>query len=212
MHARTRLAGRPQLRTIGVALRAMALCTLALGVAYPLAITGLAHLVAPDRAEGSLVTGPDGGVVGSSLLGQAFADDDGAPLPEYFQPRPSAAGDGYDGAASSGSNLGPENPDLVTAIEDRRAAVAAFDDVPEAAVPADAVTASASGLDPHISTAYARIQAERVAAARGLDTGEVLALVAAHTRSADLGFLGQPRVNILELNVALDTAQRDTEE
>ncbi|MGW9021876.1 potassium-transporting ATPase subunit KdpC [Leucobacter chromiiresistens] len=204
MHARTRLAGRPQLRTIGVALRAMALGTLVLGIGYPLLITGVAHLVAPAQADGSLVSGPDGDVVGSSLIGQSFADADGAPLPEYFQPRPSAAGDGYDAAASSGSNLGPENPDLVAAVEQRRADIAAFEGVPESAVPADAVTASASGLDPHISPAYARIQAERVAAARGVDVGEVLDLVAAHTRAADLGFLGQPRVNILELNVALD--------
>ncbi|WP_336662442.1 potassium-transporting ATPase subunit KdpC [Leucobacter sp. USHLN154] len=206
MHARTRLPGRPLIRTLGVALRAMALCTLALGIAYPLLITGVAHLVAPAQAAGSLVTGPSGDVVGSSLLGQPFADDDGAPSAEYFQPRPSAAGDGYDGAASSGSNLGPEHADLIAAIEERRTEIADFNGVSEAAVPADAVTASASGLDPHISSAYAQIQVDRVAAARGLDAADVRSIVAEHTSSADLGFLGQPRVNILELNVALDAA------
>jgi K+-transporting ATPase ATPase C chain len=148
-----------------------------------------------------------GDVVGSSLLGQAFADADGDPLPEWFQPRPSAAGSGYDAGASSGSNHGPENPDLIAAIEERRARVAAFDGVDPADVPADALTASASGLDPHISPEYARQQVARVAAARGLDEAEVSALVDAHIQGRDLGYLGEPTVNVLELNVAL--AERD---
>jgi len=181
----------------------MLVLTVILGVAYPLLVTGLGRLL-PARADGSLVTGADGAVVGSSLLGQSFTDADGAPLPQYFQSRPSAAGDGYDGAASSGSNLGPENPALVAAIEDRRAAVADLEDVDPAAVPADALTASASGLDPQISPEYADLQVRRVATERGLSEDEVRGLVAAATTGPDLGFLGQAGVNVLELNLALD--------
>lgn len=186
-----------------VSLRAMLVLTVILGVAYPLLVTGLGRLL-PGRADGSLATGADGTVVGSSLIGQAFTDADGAPLPRYFQSRPSGAGDGYDGSASSGSNLGPENPDLVAAIEDRRAAVAALEDVDPAAVPADALTASGSGLDPQISPDYADLQVPRVAAERGLSEDEVRGLVAAATTGPDLGFLGQAGVNVLELNLALD--------
>lgn len=186
-----------------VALRAMLVLTLALGVAYPLLVTGLGRLM-PGRADGSLVTGPDGSVVGSALIGQAFTDAEGAPLRQYFQSRPSAAGDGYDGAASSGSNLGPENPDLVAAVEERRDAVAALEGVDPADVPADAVTASGSGLDPHISPAYAELQVPRVAAARGLAARDVRAAVAAATTGPALGYLGQAGVDVLELNVALD--------
>ncbi len=186
-----------------VSLRTMLVLTVILGVAYPLLVTGLGRLL-PARADGSLVTGADGAVVGSSLLGQSFTDADGAALPRYFQSRPSAAGDGYDGAASSGSNLGPENPDLVAAIEDRRAAVAALEGVDPATVPADALTASGSGLDPQISPEYADLQVPRVAAERGLPEDEVRGLVAAATTGPDLGFLGQAGVNVLELNLALD--------
>ena len=186
-----------------VALRAMLVLTLALGVAYPLLVTGLGRLM-PGRADGSLVTGPDGSVVGSALIGQAFTDAEGAPLRQYFQSRPSAAGDGYDGAASSGSNLGPENPDLVAAVEERRDAVAALEGVDPADVPADAVTASGSGLDPHISPAYAELQVPRVAAARGMAARDVRAAVAAATTGPALGYLGQAGVDVLELNVALD--------
>lgn len=195
---------RTTLRTTAVAVRAMILATLVLGVGYTFAITGLGQVLAPAQANGSLLTDAGGSVVGSALIGQSWADADGAPLPEYFQPRPSAAGDGYDGGASSGSNLGPENADLIAAIGERRSAIAAFEGVAESAIPADAVTASASGLDPHISVAYADLQIARVAAARGLDPDTVRALVATHTTGRDLGFLGEPRVNVLELNVALD--------
>ncbi|GIG36487.1 potassium-transporting ATPase subunit KdpC [Cellulomonas pakistanensis] len=188
---------------LGVALRAMLVLTAVLGIAYPLLVTGLGRLL-PARADGSLVTGADGTVVGSSLIGQSFADADGAALPAYFQSRPSAAGDGYDAAASSGSNLGPENADLVAAIEDRRAAVAALEGVDPAAVPADALTASGSGLDPHISPEYADLQVPRVAAERGLSEDEVRGLVAGATTGPDLGFLGQAGVNVLEVNLALD--------
>lgn len=197
-------ASRTSRRTVWVAIRAMALFTLLLGVAYPLAITGAGQLALPFQANGSRLAGPDGTTVGSALIGQQFLTAAGEPDPAFFQPRPSAAGDGYDGSASSGSNLGPESPDLVAAIGERKAAVAALNGVPESAVPADAVTASSSGLDPHISAAYAQLQAARVAEARGLAPAEVEQLVAAHTAGPDLGFLGESRVNVLELNLALE--------
>ena len=137
------------------------------------------------------------------LIGQSFTDADGNALPEWFQSRPSAAGDGYDGGASSGSNYGPENPDLIAAIEERQAAIAALDGVPVGEIPADAVTASASGLDPHISPEYALLQVTRVAEARGLPEAEVRELVESMIQGRDLGFLGEPRVNVLLLNLAL---------
>lgn len=195
---------RTTLRQAGVAVRAMLVATLVLGVGYTAVITGIGQVLMPAQANGSLVTDARGTVVGSALIGQSFTDADGAPLPEYFQSRPSAAGDGYDAGASSGSNLGPENADLIAAITERRAQVAAFENVDPSAVPADAVTASASGLDPHISVAYAALQVARVAAARDLDPAEVRRLVADHTVSRDAGFLGEPRVDVLELNLALD--------
>jgi K+-transporting ATPase ATPase C chain len=140
--------------------------------------------------------------VGSELIGQAFTDAAGNPLPRYFQPRPTATD--HDGRASGGSNLGPDSPELARLVEQRRAAVAAFDGVPPAAVPPDAVTASASGLDPGITPAYAAIQVDRVAAARGIPAADVRRLVAAATSGRDLGFIGAPSVNVLELNAALD--------
>jgi K+-transporting ATPase ATPase C chain len=181
----------------------MLVLTVILGIAYPLLVTGLGRLM-PARADGSVVTDADGTVVGSSLIGQSFTDADGAPLVAYFQSRPSAAGEGYDAAASSGSNLGPENPDLVAAVEERRAAVAELEGVDPADVPVDALTASGSGLDPHISPAYAELQVPRVAGERGLSEDEVRGLVAAATTGPALGVLGQAGVNVLELNVALD--------
>ena len=200
MNASTPASGR----VYWVALRAMVMFTVVVGIAYTLVVTGIGQLVLPAQARGSVVHTADGQVVGSALLGQSFADADGNPLPQYFQSRPSAAGDGYDAAASSGSNWGPENPDLVKAITERKAQVAAFDGVPQDEVPADAVTASGSGLDPDISPAYAAIQVNRVAAARDLPVEEVRALVAAHTQGRSLGFLGEPTVNVVELNLALD--------
>jgi K+-transporting ATPase ATPase C chain len=158
----------------------------------------------PARADGSLVTDADGTVVGSSLIGQSFTDADGTPLPQYFQSRPSAAGDGYDAAASSGSNLGPENPDLIAAIEERRAAVADLEGVDPADVPVDALTASGSGLDPQISPEYADLQVPRVARERGMTEDAVRALVAEATTGPGLGFLGQAGVDVLDLNLALD--------
>lgn len=201
MNARSRATGQ----TLWVAARTLLVCTLALGVGYTALVTGLGQLLLPAQANGSLVPGPGGAAtVGSALLGQRFVDAAGEPLPQYFQPRPSAAGEGYDGAASGASNLGPENPELVDAIADRRAVIAARDGVPAAAIPADAVTASSSGLDPHISPAYAALQAERVAAARGIPVAQVRALVAECTETPDLGFLGSPRVNVLRINLELD--------
>ncbi|MRG59652.1 potassium-transporting ATPase subunit KdpC [Agromyces sp. CFH 90414] len=196
---------RTTVRTHWVALRALLVLTAVLGLAYPLVITLAGQVALPAQANGSLVRDTDGDVIGSTLIGQSFTDADGAPLPEWFQSRPSAAGDGYDAGASSGSNLGPENADLVAAIAERKAQVAESDGVDEADVPADAVTASGSGLDPHISPDYARVQVDRVAEARGLPVADVLALVEEHVAPRDLGFLGEPTVNVLELNLALAT-------
>ena len=194
---------RTAVRTHWVAIRAMLLFTLVLGIGYTAVITGIGQVILPAQANGSIVRSGDE-VVGSALIGQSFADADGTPLPEWFQPRPSAAGDGYDAGASSGSNLGPENEDLIAAIEERKAQVAEFNGVPESEVPADAVTASASGLDPHISPEYARLQVARVAEARGLPESDVLDLVESRIQARDLGYLGEPTVNVLQLNLALD--------
>lgn len=200
MHLFARGSGR----TMWTAVRLMVVLTVALGLVYPLAITGVGQLAFPTQAKGSVLTTTDGRRVGSALIGQSFTDADGTPLPGYFQSRPSAAGDGYDATASGGSNLGPENERLIAAITERRARVAELNGVPPAAVPVDALTASGSGLDPDISPAYALLQAERVAAARGLPAGDVRSLVDAHTEGPLLGFIGEPRVNVVELNLALD--------
>jgi potassium-transporting ATPase KdpC subunit len=185
------------------AVRALLVLTVLLGLAYPLAVTGIGQVAFGDQADGSAVSSV-GHPVGSSLLGQSFTDAAGNPLPQWFQPRPSAAGRaGYDPTASGASNLGPTNPDLVTLIERRRAQLAQFNGVPPSRVPADAVTASGSGLDPQISPAYATLQVNRVARARGLDPAVVRRLVDRHTQGRTLGFLGEPRVNVLELNLAL---------
>lgn len=193
-------SSRTVARTTGVAIRAMLVLTLVLGVGYTLVVTGIGQLLLPFQANGS----PLADDRGSSLIGQSFTDADGEALPEYFQSRPSAAGDGYDGAGSSGSNLGPENPDLVTAIGGRQAAIADREGVSVDAVPADAVTASGSGLDPHISVAYALLQVPRVAAERGLPEQQVRDLVESRIQGRDLGFLGTERINVAELNLALD--------
>lgn len=172
--------------------------TVVTGGLYPLAITAVAQTAFPGRAEGSLVE-RNGIVVGSRLLGQGFVDD------VYFHPRPSAAGKGYDGTASGPSNLGPSNPTLLADVAER---IAAYRDEnglgPDVAVPVDAVTSSGSGLDPHISPENARLQAPRVARARGIPVEGVLELVHEFTDGRSLGFLGEPGVNVLELNLALD--------
>ncbi|MFG6503592.1 potassium-transporting ATPase subunit KdpC [Microbacterium sp. P05] len=195
---------RTTLRTTGVAIRALLLFTVVLGIGYMLLITAIGQLVLPAQANGSLVKDADGAVVGSSLIGQSWTDADGAPLPQYFQSRPSAAGDGYDAAASSGSNYGPENEDLIAAIQERQATIVDLDGVAVDDIPADAVTASGSGLDPDISVDYALLQVPRVAEERDLDESAVRDLVEQNVKQRDLGFLGEPRVNVLELNQALD--------
>jgi K+-transporting ATPase ATPase C chain len=200
---RTGSRGGPLTRPYAVALRAMLVLTAVLGLAYPALITLVGQVALPAQANGSLVRGSDGEVVGSALIGQSFTDADGAALPEWFQSRPSAAGDGYDASASSGSNWGPENADLIRAVTERRAAISDLDGVPPEQIPADAVTASASGLDPHVSPANARLQAPRVAEARGLADTDVLALVDAAEQAPDLGYLGEATVNVLNLNLAL---------
>ena len=189
-------------RPYWTALRFMIVATVVLGLAYPLLVFGIGQGVANAQANGTMVT-VDGEPVGSALIGQSWTDDDGNALPEWFQSRPSAAGDGYDAAASSGSNYGPENADLIQAIEDRQAAIAESDGVAPEDIPMDALTASGSGLDPHISPEYARLQIARVAEARGLPEDEVADLVEQFIQPADHGYLGEPTVNVLRLNVAL---------
>jgi K+-transporting ATPase ATPase C chain len=180
----------------------IAALTVLTGVLYPLAVTGIARLAFPKQAGGSLVM-RDGRVVGSRLVGQAFD------RPEYFRGRPSATGPvPYNAAASSGSNLGPLNPALAEAVKARIAALRAADPAATGPVPVDLVTASGSGLDPHISPAAAEYQVARVARARGLDPAAVRALVRRHTQGRTFGLLGEPRVNVLELNLALETASK----
>jgi K+-transporting ATPase ATPase C chain len=196
------MSARTASRQYWVALKAMVIFTAVLGVGYTALMTGIGQLALPAQANGSLVE-VDGATVGSSLIGQSFADEEGAALPEWFQSRPSAAGDGYDGGASSGSNLGPENEDLIAAITDRREAIADDNGVDPESIPVDALTASGSGLDPHISPDYARLQVERVAQARDLPEEDVRALVEDAVSGPDLGYLGESTVNVLELNIAL---------
>lgn len=191
---------RTTLRTAGVAVRAMLVFTALLGAGYMLLITAIGQVALPFQANGSLIRSADGTAAGSQLIGQSFQDADGQALPQYFQSRPSAAG--YDAGASTGSNLGPENADLIASVEERRAV---FDELNgSGTVPADAMTASGSGLDPDISVANAERQVARVAEARGIPVSDLEALVAEHTLGRDLGYLGDPRVNVLELNRALD--------
>ena len=183
------------MRNLVIAALMTAVTTLLLGVIYPLAMTAIAQVVFPDQANGQLVE-RDGRVIGSRIIGQGFSS------PGYFRSRPSATGTPYDAAHSAGSQLGPTNKKLVDAVKAN--VEAARKDNPTAPVPIDMVTTSASGFDPHISPANAEFQVPRVAAERGMSEGDVRALVAAHTEGRQFGFLGEPRVNVLELNLALD--------
>jgi K+-transporting ATPase ATPase C chain len=191
------------------AFRMLLAFTVLCGIVYPVLMWGVAQVGFKNQADGSLVS-YKGQVVGSSLLCQEFTDAKGNPLPQYFQPRPSNATSGAktdygcDPGYSGASNLGPNNSTLLTNIKARQAQVAAFNHVPVSEVPPDAVTTSGSGLDPDISPQYADIQVARVAAARHLPASEVQSLVSKYTQGRSLGFLGEPRVDVLTLNIALD--------
>lgn len=192
------------LRQAGTALRFLLFATLALGVAYPLAVFGIAQLIAPYQANGSIIKDAAGDPVASALIAQSSANDAGAQDPRWFHPRPSAVK--WDPASSSATNFGPNDPKLLEAVAANRAAVAAAEGVDAAAVPADAVTASGSGLDPDISPEYAKLQLARVAAANGLSTDAVASLVEQHTSGGLVAFLGQPSVNVTALNLAVAAA------
>ena len=189
------------LRQAGTALRFLVLASLVLGVAYPLAVFGVGQLIAPYQANGSIIRDNSGAPAASALLAQAAADENGVQDPRWFHARPSAVS--WDPAASSASNLGPNEAKLLETVTANRSAVAAAEGVSESEVPADAVTTSGSGLDPHISPEYARLQVNRVAAAHGLGVEAVASLVDRHTSSGLLAFLGQPSVNVTALNLAL---------
>lgn len=177
-------------------LKAVAVMTVILGIVYPAAVWGVGQIAFNDNANGQIVT-VDGEAVGSSIIGQQFLLED----PRWFHGRPSAVE--YDALGSGASNLGPSNPELLEKIESRRQAISKIEGVEPSQIPAGAVTASWSGLDPHISPEYAALQVDRVADERGLPVSKVRALVAEHTSGRQLGFLGQPTVNVLELNLAL---------
>jgi K+-transporting ATPase ATPase C chain len=183
------------LRQVYPAITMTVVLTVLLGIIYPLVVTGLAQAMFPAKAGGSLIE-KDGKIIGSSLIGQPFTG------PGYFHSRPSAAGAGYDGTASGGTNLGPTNQKLMDNV--KAAAEALREENSNSPIPIDLVTTSASGLDPHITPAAAEFQLPRVAKERGINPEEVRRMVREHTEGRQLGLLGEPRVNVLELNLALD--------
>lgn len=189
---------RDGLRTLFIALRATAITLVLTGLLYPLGMTGLSRLLFPSKSRGSLVADEQGRIVGSALIGQRFTQA------AYFQPRPSAAGDGYDATSSSGSNLGPTSKKLRERAQQEVARLRKENPEQPAPIPADLVTASASGLDPHLSPAGARWQVPRVARARGVTPDRIDAVIGDHVEGRELGLLGEPRVNVLLLNLALD--------
>ena len=192
-------------RQLLTGLRMTIVLTIILGLIYPLVMTAAGQALFPRQANGSEVKDARGQVVGSSLLGQSFTDAKGNPVAKYFQPRPSAAGNGYDPTSSGASNLGPSNPKLLDEVAQRVRAYRALNGLSATTkVPVDAVTASGSGLDPDISVANALLQAPRVAKARNLPLSDVLKLVHSHIRERAWGFLGERTVNVLDLNLALD--------
>jgi K+-transporting ATPase ATPase C chain len=190
------------MRELGRSVLAVLALTIALGLVYPVVLTGFAQLVFPNRADGSLIE-RDGRVVGSRLAAQAFTS------PEYFHPRPSGTDPVYNAAGTTFSNLGPTNPDLAQLVRERANAIVELEGPHNSGlevgdIPVDAVTTSGSGIDPHISPAYAELQTARVAAERNLSEDRVRELIDEHTDGRSLGFLGEPGVNVLELNLALD--------
>ena len=187
------------MKQLMIAIKATLVLTVLTGLLYPLALTGLAQILFPRQANGSLLA-VNGKTVGSALIGQSFTK------PEYFQGRPSAAGNGYDGLNSGGSNYGPTNQKLADRVRDDVKKFRAENPGYTGPIPADLLTASASGLDPDISPASADVQVARVASARGMSADAVRQLVAAHTAGRQYGLFGEPRVNVLELNLALDAA------
>jgi K+-transporting ATPase ATPase C chain len=193
------------LHQVRAAIALLLLMTAITGIAYPLVITGVAQVAFHDKANGSLIE-QDGQVIGSELIGQSFVDPaTNETLPGYFRGRPSAAGSGYDAAASSGSNLGPTNPALIERVTADVATIRTENNLADdAEVPVDLVTTSASGLDPDISPASAELQISRVARQRGISEDQVRAIVAQYTSGRTLGIFGEPRVNVLKVNLALD--------
>jgi potassium-transporting ATPase KdpC subunit len=185
-------------KNLSIALLMTIATTILLGIIYPLIVTGLAQVIFPDKANGQLIT-KDGKVIGSRIIGQGFSS------PNYFHPRPSAAGTGYDAANSAGSQLGPTNQKLIDRVKQDTERLQAEN--PGKPVPIDLVTTSASGFDPHISPAAAEFQVPRVARQRGISDELLRQLVAKHTEGRQFGFLGEPRVNVLELNLELDANQ-----
>ncbi len=193
---------RATVRQYWVAIRAMLVLTVVLGIAYPLVITAVGQGTMNANANGSKES-LNGTTVASTLIGQSYTDKKGNPLTQWFQSRPSAAGNGYDANDSSGSNWGPNNPDLIAAIKQRKAIIEKTYGVTAAQIPADAVTASGSGLDPDISPAYAALQVKKVAETRGISVATVEKLVKENTHARELGFIGDPVVNVVQLNIDL---------